>query len=95
MVDISTLNHGDRVKIVDKWVDGCYHNLEGRMDKYLGTEMTVDRLNLFGGAVKMEEDGGSWDWYPNSIEYAVQDDEFEGLDPSALMELYGQAQRKR
>lgn len=31
---------GDKVRIVDKWKDGCYQNLKGKMDKWLGKVMS-------------------------------------------------------
>ena len=41
---------GDKVKIIDNWVDGCNQNGAGEMDKWLGKVMTinfVDKNNIF------------------------------------------------
>lgn len=47
---------GDKVRIVSKWVKGCYENSEGKMDKWLGKVMTIDRT--FNNFYKMKEDKG-------------------------------------
>lgn len=65
MVDISTLNPGDRVRIVDRWpADGsARQNPDGKMDKWLGSVMTVSGVG--NGFVKMLEDCNdrhSWGW---------------------------------
>ena len=79
MVDICTLKPGDLVKIVDRWVDGCFQNPEGEMDRWLGETMTVRKVCC--SYVKMEEDrterrghpAEGWFWYPAAIEYVVDD----------------------
>lgn len=35
---------GDRVKIVDEWVEGCFQNPNGKMDQYLGKTATINRI---------------------------------------------------
>ena len=62
---------GDRVRIVSKWGDGCYQNDLGRMDKWLGKNMTI-RAICFGRSYKMKEDvtewrGDGWLWNENCI----------------------------
>lgn len=63
---------GDRVRIVSKWGDGCHQNTKGKMDKWLGKNMTI-RAICSGCCYKMkedesEQDGCGWYWYENSIE---------------------------
>lgn len=62
-------NVGDKVVIVDEWCGDGYENPEGRMDCYLGAVMTVRRehINSRGFCYRMEEDHGSWMWYPSMI----------------------------
>ena len=62
---------GDKVRIVSKWGKGCYQNDLGRMDKWLGKNMTI-RAICFGRSYKMKEDatenrGGGWLWNENCI----------------------------
>lgn len=60
---------GDKVKIVDRWSEGCHQNLDGKMDKWLGKIMTVSsKYDL--GTYKMLEDT-VWNWYPNAVEGKV------------------------
>lgn len=97
MVDISSLHVGDMVQIVDHWVDFCHQNPDGKMDKYLGTVMTVRSISIEGDPyVRMEEDYGrperriGWAWYPASINHIVyslhSSDEFDSdIDLSKLL----------
>lgn len=62
---------GDKVRIVDKWVKGCRHNAEGRMDKWLGKVMTI--LGVYGDAYSMKEDDGTWYWYEPAIAGLAKD----------------------
>ena len=62
---------GDKVRIVSKWGKGCYQNDLGRMDKWLGKNMTI-RAICFGRSYKMKEDatenrGYGWLWNENCI----------------------------
>lgn len=62
---------GDKVRIIDKWVDGCNQNREGRMDKWLGKVMTI-RSIYDNRAYQMEEDrteflGDGWLWNDKCI----------------------------
>ena len=62
---------GDKVRIVSEWGKGCYQNDLGRMDKWLGKNMTI-RAICFGRSYKMKEDatenrGGGWLWNENCI----------------------------
>lgn len=76
MVDISELDLGMRVKIVDSWVHGCYQNPGGSMDEYLGAVMTIAEFDsdTYGSYVRMEEDGGIWCWYKPAIDYIIEDE---------------------
>ncbi len=61
---------GDKVRIIEKWVDGCCQNNEGRMDKWLGKVMTikqVERGHYF--MVEDQKDRGyyGWAWNDNCI----------------------------
>lgn len=65
---------GDKVKIVDKWLPGCHQNSEGKMDKYLGTIMTI--RGYWFSDYKMVEDNGDrsgdgWLWNNLCIEGKV------------------------
>lgn len=77
MVKLADIRVGDTVKIVDKWCHGCMQNTRGRMDKYLGTVMTVKVI--YGDSVRMFEDehdgigGGGWMWLPAAIECIIDD----------------------
>lgn len=62
---------GDKVRIVRKWGKGCCQNDLGRMDKWLGKNMTI-RAICFGRSYKMKEDatencGKGWAWNENCI----------------------------
>lgn len=62
---------GDKVRIVNKWSKGCCQNDLGRMDKWLGKNMTI-RAICFGRSYKMKEDatencGDGWLWNENCI----------------------------
>lgn len=62
---------GDKVRIIDKWVDGCSQNREGEMDKWLGKVMTI-RSIYENRAYRMEEDrtehfGNGWLWNEKCI----------------------------
>lgn len=64
---------GDKVKIIDKWVDGCGENSKGEMDKWLGKIMTVRTADSH---YRMEEDldehcGNGWSWNTKCIEGKV------------------------
>lgn len=63
---------GDRVRIVDKWVEGCRENSEGFMDHWLGQVMTIRSID--SDCYRMKEDendrtvpGYGWYWYEPSI----------------------------
>ena len=62
---------GDKVRIVSKWGKGCCQNSDGKMDKWLGKNMTI-RAIYYGSAYKMKEDaaewrGDGWTWNENCI----------------------------
>ena len=79
---------GDKVKIIDKWVDGCYENSEGYMDKWLGKTMTIIDI-LSNGDYKMKEDnsencGLGWYWNSECIEGKVVDASEPQPEPKKL-----------
>ena len=84
MVDIRTLNPGDRVRIVDRWpADGSAgQNTHGGMDKWLGMVMTVRSPADEDGCVKMVDDQGEglgyggWYWLSGAIACVVKDTNF-------------------
>lgn len=83
MIDVGTLNVGDKVKIIDHWVDGCHQNPDGMMDHHLGTIMTVRDINE-NDRIRMVEDVDEWHngwvWFPESIEYVVCEDDDDTYD---------------
>lgn len=62
---------GDKVRIVSEWGRGCFPNLDGKMDKWLGKVMTV---RYAGSSIyRMVEDTEDnemhgWFWTENCIE---------------------------
>jgi len=77
MVDVFSLNPGDKVRIVSCWNSPHNENKAGLMDAYLGTTMTVKSVHEENGLVHahMIEDqcdahrnGQGWRWYGNMIE---------------------------
>ena len=69
---------GDKVKIVDKWVDAFVVNWDGLMDKWLGKTMTIRNVDSNDGGYYMVEDkdenfGTGWFWDENNIECRVDD----------------------
>lgn len=94
MVDIQDLRPGMRVKIIDKWVQNCNQNQDGRMDKYLGKIVTILEV-LYGSAIIKEDTGegprhqnGHWRWNKYCLDYIVCDeDEFEDFEASTDKEI--------
>ena len=89
MCDVNTLNPGDKIVIVDKWVPGPNDrqrwNSEGKMDKYLGSTMTVARVGtgVSGSCfVKVYEDNSEWFWYPEMIADVLADEDNAIFDPA-------------
>lgn len=66
---------GDKVKIIDQWVDGCCQNIDGEMDKWLGKTLTVRNIFSTGHYLMVEDakecNGFGWDWNDNCIEGKV------------------------
>lgn len=63
---------GDKVRIVNKWGEGCHQNLDGEMDKWLGKVMTIREVDYTISCYRMEEDkgehdSGGWYWFEKSI----------------------------
>ena len=65
MVDLSLIEPGMQVRIIDHWVPGCCQNSEGQMDRWLGKIMTVKCRQC--GHLSMMEDGGRWAWSEHTI----------------------------
>lgn len=68
---------GDKVRIVNKWVAGCYENREGKMDKWLGKVMTIREVDEEEECYRMEEDveelyGNGWHWHEPAIAELVE-----------------------
>lgn len=70
---------GEQVRIVDHWDPhgACMENREGKMDKYLGTVMTI--MSVVGDIYEMEEDkvdryGRGWMWNDACIAGYADDD---------------------
>lgn len=84
MVDVRLLSPGDRVKIAEKWAPsagGHYRcDSDGLMDHWLGKIMTV--RYVYSGEdpfIRCEEDAGEfhgrgWNWFPEFIEYVVENE---------------------
>lgn len=70
---------GDKVRIVDHWNDGCYQNLEGKMDKWLGKVMTIREVIDGTGLYRMKEDQNDqgrsvgWCWSNECIASLAED----------------------
>lgn len=58
-------NVGDRVRIVDSWVDGCRENNQGYMDQWLGQVMTIRAVDE--ECYTMVEDEGEWAWFEPAV----------------------------
>ena len=58
-------NVGDRVRIVDSWVDGCRENNQGHMDQWLGQVMTIRAVDE--ECYTMVEDEGEWAWFEPAV----------------------------
>lgn len=94
MVPIADLHPGMRVKIVDQWVDGCYQNDKGLMDKYLGQIVTI--LETGKHTAYIEEDagdcgwhrGGHWEWLPESFDYIVEGNEYADFELASDSEIF-------
>lgn len=95
MVDMKDLRVGDRVKIVDEWNELTYQNMSGKMDKWLGTVMTVKGIH--DGFCVMEEDQNDrpgcpgflhgWSWNKYCIDCVVPegDGEFDVATDEELL----------
>ena len=62
---------GDKVRIVSEWGEGCGQNERGKMNKWLGKNMTIRDIS-YGCYYKMKEDvaecrGDGWLWNENCI----------------------------
>lgn len=58
---------GDRVKIVDEWVEGCFQNPNGKMDRYLGKTATINRILNGSNGPYYEVRENDWCWYEPAI----------------------------
>ena len=81
---------GDRVQIVDQWTPFTAENWAGRMDKYLGTVMTVRVVDEQMQEYRMQEDRcdphttNGWYWNRFCIKGLAEDP-----DPDILNLLEG------
>ena len=98
MIRISDLHYGDKVRIVSKWNKHGTQNSAGRMDKWLGQIMTVDRIHTDYGYVSMREDCGEreagdaeegWAWFPDLIDCVVSEAKIDTASDADLMEFIG------
>ncbi len=65
MINLKDLQVGDQVRIVDKWNEHTSENIDGFMDRWLGSVMTVKAA--CSSFVTMQEDGGQWIWNGHCI----------------------------
>lgn len=84
MVDLRQLSPGVKVKIVDEWCPGCLEEPWGKMNKYLGTIMTVKSVEFsdyvcdsYARMVEDIDDAGGWCWFSPAIEYVVEEDDVD------------------
>ena len=66
---------GDRVKIINKWRGDMGQNMDGAMDEFLGTTMTISEIREDG--YEMLEDNGHWYWYEDMVEDLASDTIYE------------------
>ena len=87
IVKQSSYNVGDKVKIVDKWVDGCCQNIEGNMDKWLGKIVTIAKVNKIDYHIL--EDDERWYWNDACIEGKVVSDtkDEDKFKPGDIVEM--------
>jgi len=93
MVNISELSQGMRVKIVDEWMESNgkgRQDTEGEMSVYLGSIVTVggiyNHMRFENHFMSIKEDKGTWNWYPEMLDYIIYDDE-EDFEPASDEEL--------
>ena len=92
VVNLKDLSPGMKVKIVDAWGTRCYVNSEGRMDRHLGTIVTIKWVSDVFACI--EEDVGegtygdnkNWEWYPNTFDYIVGN-ESPDIEPANESEI--------
>lgn len=94
MIDISMLQVGDKIRVVDAWPEEGRYNDIGLMDKYLGQILTVRTTNTDEGYCCVYEDMHDrpepmgWCWYSELIDEIVsEEDEVDDCEPSDLDEL--------
>lgn len=82
-------NTGDYILITEKHSS---FNSDGKMDRYIGTVMTVTRRSLNGVGVKCKEDHGNWYWndkcYRIVTELLTTDEGLLNLTTKDLMEKF-------
>lgn len=93
VVNIDDLQVGDRVEIVREWHALSGQNGSGRMDKYLGTVMTVREVCIDEESIRMEEDaedgfGNGWVWNKYCINRIVDDDDIFEFDEDELSDFF-------
>lgn len=88
MVDIKDIVPGAKFQIVDEWNDKCHQNMEGLMDKYLGTICTVKNVLNSGRSFSIFEDqneegwGGGWVWNAYCVNYYIDDSHMDKISIS-------------
>lgn len=97
MVDVRSLQPGDKIRIVSEWPKGGMQNCNGLMDKYLGQILTVKYVDTKGDCCRAFEDendrpdGGGWYWHSELIDTVVveESEDFEPAEISELMSFLG------
>ena len=86
LAEMRMLQPGDRVEIIASWdqQERRRENTEGEMDPWLGTVATVTELGR--ERVKIEEDGGKWNWFYDMLVRNV-DDALDDIELQPLSEL--------
>lgn len=98
MIDISMLQVGDKIRVVNIWPVGGRQNNSGLMDKYLGQILTVREIVPTEKFCRVLEDMSDrnysptekgWAWYSELIDEIVFDktDEMDDVNPASQSEL--------
>lgn len=86
MVDLCMLTPGMKVKIVDHWVDGCCPNNYGKMDKFIGSIVTI--YNVYGDYATINEDCGHWLWTKHCFDCIIDECEDKPMETASEQEIY-------
>ena len=66
-------NVGDKVRIISKEDNDPNRNFNDRVEQYLGTVMTISKVDDDGDGYRMEEDNGKWYWNDYRIAGKVEE----------------------